>query len=227
MINVNEHPDTHNILEGSHVGAFNGALDCEPLFRYANQGNVEKLSALLEGPRGAHPDAVRDSAGNTALLAALTGGHPQCAKLLLSRHANPNLHNKEDLTPLMLACYKGHAHCVVVLLSAERQGAEPVKLDTLSAKLRVTALVMAIQARALLCRRPLQPAPLSRPPSCRRLLLRGYALCAVTRVTLCAGYARRGYALRGHALRGYQLRGHQLLRLVSGSYLPCQVVPPE
>ena len=70
-------------------------------FSAAESGNVSQLREAL----AAHPDLDidrRGDKGRTPLLAAARHGHALSVKFLLSRGANPDGANDEDVTPMMV-----------------------------------------------------------------------------------------------------------------------------
>lgn len=65
------------------VPAFDEQL---PIHLAAIHGHVKITQMLLDKTSAVD---VRDGQGNTALHYAVTGGHPEIARLLLKRHADP------------------------------------------------------------------------------------------------------------------------------------------
>lgn len=56
-----------------------------------------------------------DLEGNSPLLLAAKYGHYECCELFLARNANPNLLNKNGLSPLHCASQQGHNEVVGLL----------------------------------------------------------------------------------------------------------------
>ena len=87
---------------------FVAALDEETLldllFRSASIGDVQTVSAILEG--GCSVDAV-NSAGCTALHRAASGGHVEVVGVLVERGASVDARNSDGRTPLHLAASNG------------------------------------------------------------------------------------------------------------------------
>ena len=57
------------------------------------------------------------SGGETALCLASKYDHAQCVDLLLEHEANPDLHAKDRMTPLMWACKRGNVKNVNAILA--------------------------------------------------------------------------------------------------------------
>ena len=84
----------------------------------AQQGDLEKVSELLD--LGVDPDQTRDdfTGGDTALVFAADNGHVQVVKALLAAGANKDLPNSWGQSALWCACFCGHLECVRVLMEA-------------------------------------------------------------------------------------------------------------
>ncbi len=102
------HYSTTNTMPAVMWAIFNNHVDC--------------LKMLIK--HASYLDAT-DASGNTALMfcddRSLKG-----FKLLLRNGADPNLQNKNGMTPLMFACYKNSEYAVKKLL---KYGADPKLLD--------------------------------------------------------------------------------------------------
>jgi len=94
----------------------------EPILQMAvERGDMESIKLLLDAK--AEIDAVGKQTNRgiskqyTALHAAVVGGKPQVAKLLLERGANPNIIDKWKRTPLHSAAGEQNLELVKLLLS--------------------------------------------------------------------------------------------------------------
>ena len=103
-----------------NVGDRNGQT---PLLRAVENGNLATVRVALAA--NAKVDNQSD-AGNTALMLA-AAGKPEVIKLLLRRHADYRLRNRNSLTALMIAAREGCDHCMSLLVSA---GANPNRKDS-------------------------------------------------------------------------------------------------
>ena len=83
------------------------------LFISASTGDVQKVSAILEG--GCLVDAV-DGDGGTALHRAASGGHVDMVGVLVERGASVDSRSSDGRTPLHLAVSNGHLGVVCELL---------------------------------------------------------------------------------------------------------------
>lgn len=74
------------------------------------------------------PVDAPDSSGYTALHYACRHGHYNVCKLLLDKHASPNVQTRSgEVTPLHRAAYCGYANIVTLLL---QRGADPLLQDS-------------------------------------------------------------------------------------------------
>ena len=114
------------------------SLSCSPdqaaLFRAAEHGDTDKLTALLD--EGTNPE-VKKANGWTPLVYAAINGHTDIVNLLLDRGANPEVKDGHHETPLMLAAHMGRTEVVKVLLG---RGADVSKRNF---RRRRTALMFA------------------------------------------------------------------------------------
>lgn len=89
-------------------------LSCTPtIIRNSSRGNYSDVKQALDA--GAFIDA-RDSAGNTALMKAVSNGHFRIVKLLIERGANTNT-SVDGWTILMEAARKGNLEIFELLLN--------------------------------------------------------------------------------------------------------------
>jgi uncharacterized protein len=91
-----------------------------PLMVAAKRGNLETVRALLSG--GANPNAQEASAGQTALMWALSDHQTAVVEELVKRGADVELASKSGFTPLMFAAQQGDADSGRILI---RAGAKP------------------------------------------------------------------------------------------------------
>ena len=84
------------------------------LLRAAEIGDVQQVRALLD--TGVGPDHQKNNSGWTPLILASKQGHRNCAELLLSRRANPNIQDRLLFTPLYYASRHGNRDCAELLL---------------------------------------------------------------------------------------------------------------
>src|SRR5687768_4527277 len=89
----------------------------------AGAGNVKAMKSLLaDGVNiNAQPDRLLRS---SALHEAARRGTVPCAESLIAEDADLNLLDKNELTPLMVACLAGKAKCDQVALMLLRAGAD-------------------------------------------------------------------------------------------------------
>ncbi|KAI5669485.1 hypothetical protein M9H77_19338 [Catharanthus roseus] len=80
----------------------------------AGIGNVEMLKLLL--PKGVDVDLQSDA--GTPLVWAAGHGQQDAVKILLENHANPNIENEDDITPLLSAVAAGSLPCLELLIQA-------------------------------------------------------------------------------------------------------------
>ena len=106
------------------------------LHRAAARGDVAGLLQHIE--LGASVDE-RDGLGRTALAWAAATGQTEAARVMLERHANPNLAANDDVMPLMLAAASGAPQLVELLL------AHDARLEAVDQRAR-TALMLAARA---------------------------------------------------------------------------------
>lgn len=105
-----------NLLDGTnvpwtHPAATNGS-GCTPLHIACIVGH-RAAAQLLVDYRTSNDDLnLRDSFGNTALMAAAARGRSACAAVLLRAGADPNIKNKRGYMALNAAVDAGHADCV-------------------------------------------------------------------------------------------------------------------
>jgi len=80
-------------------------------------GNIKMMQFLLDA--GANINKIKDSSGNTVLLTLSMSRSLKinCIELLLKYGADPNVKNKEGLTPLCCACMYRNIHVVHLLLT--------------------------------------------------------------------------------------------------------------
>lgn len=92
-----------------------GASGLTPLQFAASAGNVEMIRFLVG--RGADVNRGVKSGGQTALLSAIYGAHPEAVQALIELKANVNAKTKDGDTPLK-AAMKGDQEDIVKLLKA-------------------------------------------------------------------------------------------------------------
>ena len=96
---------------GAGVNSEDGAGDW-PLKSFAEAGDIEAVAWLLA--HGANPDFT--STGETALHAAVSGNHLECARLLLEAGANPNQQDVDGCVPM----WQVDSHAMLDLLLSYR-----------------------------------------------------------------------------------------------------------
>jgi ankyrin len=102
------------------------AAGVTPLMLACKKGHVEVVKMLLEARNGKGLQEW-DGGGWRALHFAAYGGNINVVKVLLSEGADVSSRDADGVTPLMLACKKGHLEVVQVLLEAtEGQGLEEI-----------------------------------------------------------------------------------------------------
>ncbi|CAN0420174.1 unnamed protein product, partial [Discosporangium mesarthrocarpum] len=96
---------------------------------------------------------VNSTDGMTALAAAVSRGHTACARVLLSRGADPTIRTHDGRTPVYLAAAGGHLAALGVLLDAlpptrwkeargvEAEGRTPVMVAAANGHLECLALL--------------------------------------------------------------------------------------
>lgn len=90
----------------------------------AEVGWTDILNILLK--RGAIVDLApsgkraeeKKVAGSTPLIGATKYNHPECVRILLEHHANPNRQNHSSVSALMIAAEQGYFECVKLLVKA-------------------------------------------------------------------------------------------------------------
>jgi ankyrin repeat protein len=87
-----------------------------PLMVAAKRGNVETVKALLAG--GANPNAQESSAGQTALMWALSSRQAAAVDELVKHGADVQLASKTGFTPLMFAAQQGDVDSGRILIRA-------------------------------------------------------------------------------------------------------------
>lgn len=92
----------------------------------AKRGDELYVRFLLQ--KGADVN-LRDRAGNTALLLAVTGGHAGLIPILVDGKANPNVANNSGETPLIRAVQRRDTAMVRALLTAK---ADPDQADVIA-----------------------------------------------------------------------------------------------
>ncbi len=96
-------------------------------FLAAKRGHLGVLAVLLAAPVSADPNKRDTITGFTPLHMACINNHPDAVTLLLAHGADPNLADKDGITPCMIAAYKGHTACLRAL--AEGDGQQDKALD--------------------------------------------------------------------------------------------------
>ena len=96
-----------------------GAPEARSLTDAATRGDTAAMAAAIA--QGEPVDA-RDAWSWTPLICAVHAGKTDAVRLLLSRHANPNLLTAKGCSPLDFAVEEGHDEAVSLLLDA---GADP------------------------------------------------------------------------------------------------------
>ena len=92
-----------------------GASGLTPLQFAASAGNVEMIRFLVK--RGANVNYGAKTGGQTALLSAIYGAHPEAVEALIELKADVNSKTKDGDTPLK-AAMKGDQEDMVKILKA-------------------------------------------------------------------------------------------------------------
>jgi ankyrin repeat protein len=87
-----------------------------PLMTCARTGNAEAVKLLLDN--SADTKAKETERGQTALMWALAGDHPQAAQALIARGADVHARSTAGFTPLMFAAQQGDLASARTLLAA-------------------------------------------------------------------------------------------------------------
>jgi ankyrin repeat protein len=85
-----------------------------PLHEAASQGRAEAIAPLVQSQPGELNQP--DGDGKTALLLAVSSGHPQCVEALLQAGARPNQGGAQGWTPLHEAALQGDVASAQLLL---------------------------------------------------------------------------------------------------------------
>jgi ankyrin repeat protein len=85
----------------------------EEFFQAVTDGNIDYVEDILD--RGAYVDLRQN--GQTPLHLAISKGHTEITKLLISRGADVNAKDNDGLTSLHRAAYEGHAVTAELLIS--------------------------------------------------------------------------------------------------------------
>ena len=99
------------------------AQQAQQLIDAASSGKLVDVQKLLTW--GVHVDA-ENNGRSTPLIKAVSGNHPDIARVLIAKGANVNHTNFYLNTPLIMACYHGHLELAKMLLAA---GASPDAKD--------------------------------------------------------------------------------------------------
>ena len=116
----NGHADVVRLLleRGAPPNQANKKRGLFPLMQAAKNGHVDSVRLLLR--RGAAPNKVYGRTGESPLALALQYGHTEVARLLILAGS--------DVTPKMLADYRGNAAIVELLRkSKNKPGSKPLK----------------------------------------------------------------------------------------------------
>ena len=122
-----EHDDTP-----LHKAAFGGHIECIKLLIAAesNMTNVKSIiltflfpvsnftKQLLKNAKTVARVNMKNKYGDTPLHSAVSGGHCECAQLLIDAGANVNEENKYGNSPLSIAKEKNHSTCIRLLEEA-------------------------------------------------------------------------------------------------------------
>lgn len=84
------------LVDCAKIGDLRG---CRQALRYINDINMDKRS------------------GVKPLHWAVSGGHVECVRFLLEKHADPRVLTTDKNTPLHIASYCGQSECIQILLS--------------------------------------------------------------------------------------------------------------
>jgi ankyrin repeat protein len=106
-----------------------------PLMTAVDKGNIDTVRLLLE--KGANVNAKESKGGQTALMWAAAGKHPQITKLLVEHEADFRARSKGDFTPLLFAAQQGDVESGLTLIGAGADVNDARKRD------RLTALMVA------------------------------------------------------------------------------------
>ncbi|MEM0979886.1 MAG: ankyrin repeat domain-containing protein [Cyanobacteria bacterium P01_H01_bin.58] len=93
-----------------------------PLIEATLRGDIERVRSLLAS--GTDPNLVYQT--NTALTYATRDGFTEIARLLINAGADVDWIDGENVTPLILAAFKGHMEIVELLLAYD---ADPTIVD--------------------------------------------------------------------------------------------------
>ena len=117
VISILDQPG-QTIINTRDISSGEGALHI-----VAKRGDATYLSYLLS--RGADAN-MRDGQGNTPMMLAVEGGHPDMVEILAKKRANANLGNKAGETPLLRAVQRRDLTLVRAVLAA---GGDPDQTD--------------------------------------------------------------------------------------------------
>ena len=82
----------------------------------ARHGNIDELTAILEGEGLMHVNDADDD-GTTPLLMACCYGHTPCVDALLNFGADANLAGKHGITPTFFTCQENKPECLKLLIA--------------------------------------------------------------------------------------------------------------
>ena len=168
-------------------------------FDAIENGNLTKVEELLsENPTFLH--ALSDDK-ETAIIKASENGHISVVQYLLDSGANPNDHDKTDVTQssLILASHKGHTDVVAILLDAganieyqNSQGETAIIVAAQEGQIEVAKLLLLHGANA-----SRQNADGETALSLASSLLRGHANTEMCGLFMSGGFKkRRNYSRR-------------------------------
>ena len=93
---------------------------CRPgsLHAAAEAGDMAAIRCALLASSAIGIDDLGGAGGVTPLMAAVSGGHAECARLLLCASASLEATRSMNLTALMISCIRGRSACCALLLEA-------------------------------------------------------------------------------------------------------------
>jgi hypothetical protein len=94
----------------------------------ARHGNIDELTAILEGEGLMHVNDADDD-GTTPLLMACCYGHTPCVDALLNFGADANIAGKHGITPTFFTCQENKPDCLKLLIAKKADLNKPNLMD--------------------------------------------------------------------------------------------------